>query len=70
MELRQNSCIRGYHIIWNAILGQVLLTKVELVILRGCDCHAVAVNSKKHSGKTPISRLCSMFIDQGGDIAL
>ena len=42
----------------------------KLAIQRGHNRHVVAVNSKKHSGKTPISRLCSMFIDQGGDIAL
>ena len=30
MELRQDSCIHGYHVIWNAVLGQVLLTKGEL----------------------------------------
>ena len=35
MELRQNSCIRGYHIIWNGVLGQVLLTKGELATQRG-----------------------------------
>ena len=30
MELRQDSCIRGYHVIWNAVLGQVLLTEGDL----------------------------------------
>ena len=70
MELCQDSCIRGYHIIWNAVLRQVLLTKGELAMQHGHNRHSIAVNSKKHSGKTPILRLCSMFIDQGGDIAL
>ena len=35
MELRQDSCIHGYHVIWNAVLGQVLLTKGELATQRG-----------------------------------
>ena len=76
MELRQDSFIRGYHVIWNGFLGQVLLTKGELATQRGCDRHAIVLNLKKHSDKTvghlpiKLSRLCSMFIDQGGDIAL
>ena len=76
MELRQDSFIRGYHIIWKGVLGQVLLTKGELATQCGCDRHAVVVNSKKHSDKTvghlprKLSGLCSMFIDQGGAIAL
>ena len=52
MELRQDSCIHGYHVIWNAVLGQVLLTKGELAMQSGRDRHAVAVSSKKHSCKT------------------
>ena len=73
MELRQDSCIRGYHVynkIYTAVLGEVLETKRELHNVT--DCYAVAV--KKHSGETvghlprKISRLCSMFMDQGGDI--
>ena len=51
MELRQDSCIHGYHALWNAVLGQVLLTEGEVSTQRGHDRHAVAVNSKKHSGK-------------------
>ena len=56
--------------IWTAVLGEVLITERELHNV--ADCYAVAV--KKHSGETvghlprKISRLCSMFIDQGGDI--
>ena len=73
MEIRQDSCIRGYHVyneIWTAVLGEVLLTQRELHNVT--DRYAVAV--KKHSGETvghlprKISRLCSMFIGQGGDI--
>ena len=73
MELRQDSCIRGYHVyneIWTAVLGEVLITERELHNV--ADRYAVAV--KKHSGETvghlprKISRLCSIFIDQGGDI--
>ena len=30
MGLCQDSCICGYHVIWNAVLGQVLLTEGEL----------------------------------------
>ena len=76
MELLQDSFIHGYHVICNGVLGQVLLTKGELATKRGRDRHAVVVNSKKHSDKTvghlprKLSGLCSMFIDQGGDIAL
>ena len=54
MELRQDSFIHGYHVIWNAALGQVLLTKGELA----------RAPTKRNL------RLYSMFIDQGGDIAL
>ena len=73
MEIHQDSCIRGYHVyneIWTAVLGEVLLTQRELHNVT--DRYAVAV--KKHSGETvghlprKISRLCSMFIGQGGDI--
>ena len=66
----------GYHVIWNGVLGQVLLTKGELATQRGRDRHAIVVNSQKHTDKTVghlprnLSGLCSMFIDQGGDIAL
>ena len=51
------------------VLGEVLITERELHNM--ADRYAVAV--KKHGetvGHLPriISRLCSMFIDQGGDI--
>ena len=67
---------RGYHVIWNEILGQVLLIKRKLATQRGRDRHAVVVNLQKHADKTighlprKLSGLCSMFIDQGGGIAL
>ena len=73
MKIRQDSCIRGYHVyneIWTAVLGEVLLTQRELHNVT--NCYAVAV--KKYSGETvghlprKISRLCSMFIGQGGNI--
>ena len=73
MELHQNCCIHGYHVyneIWTAVLGEVLITERDFHNM--ADCYAVAV--KKHSGETvghlprKISRLCSVFIDQGGDI--
>ena len=73
MELRLDSSIRGYHVyneIWTAVLGEVLLTERELRNV--VDRYAVAV--RKHSGEIVgylpknISRMCSMFIDQGGDI--
>ena len=70
----------GYHVIWNRVLEQVLLTKGELATQRGRDRHAVAhavvLNSKKHPDKTvgylprKLLGLCSMIIDQGGDIVL
>ena len=74
MELRQDSCVLGYHVyneIWTAVLGEVLETEEELQNVT--DRYAMAV--KKHTGETvghlprKISRLCSMFMDQGGDIA-
>ena len=40
MELHQNSCVHGYHVIWNAVLGQVLLTEGELATQRGHDHQA------------------------------
>ena len=73
MELHQDSCVCGYHIyndIWTSVLKEVLLTQRELHNV--IDCYAIAV--KNHSGDTighlprKISRLCSMFIDQDGDI--
>ena len=73
MELRKDSCIRGYHVYnetWTVVLGEDLLTERELHNV--ADCYAIAV--KKHSGETvghlprKISRLCSMFIYQGGEI--
>ena len=72
MKLRQDSCIRGYHVIWNTVSGQVLLTKGELATYMAAVVMPLAVNSKKHSDKAVghLPRLCSMFIDQGGDIAL
>ena len=35
VELCQDSFIHGYHIVWNAVLGQVLLTKGEIATQRG-----------------------------------
>ena len=73
MELCQDCCIHGYHVYnekWTAVLGEFLITERELHNM--ADRYAVAV--KKHSGETvghlprKILRLCSMFIDQGGDI--
>ena len=52
MELRRDCYICGYHVIWNGVLGQVLLTEGELATQHGRDRHAVAVNLKKYSGKT------------------
>ena len=52
MELRQDSSIRCYHVIWKGVLGQTLLSKEELATQRGRYRHAVVVNSKKHSDKT------------------
>ena len=73
MELCQDSCICGYHVyneIWTAVFWEVLITERELHNV----AYHYAVAVKKHSGETVgnlpriILRLCSMFIDQGGDI--
>ena len=40
MELCLNSCIRGYQVIWNGVLGQVLLTEGELATQHGRDRQA------------------------------
>ena len=42
----------GYHVIWNGVLGQVLLTKGELTTQRGRDHNAVVVNLQKQADKT------------------
>ena len=69
----KSSCIRGFHVyneIWTAVFGERLFTERELHNV--VDRYAVAVT--KDSGETvghlprKISRLCSMFIEQGGDI--
>ena len=66
MEWRQDSCIHGYHVcneIWTAVLGEVLITEREL--------HNMG---DRYAGETvghlpiKISRLYSMFIEQGGNI--
>jgi len=71
---RLDSCVRGYHIYgesWTAVFGEMLCTDRELHNV--VDRYAVAV-TKADSGETvghvplEISRLCSMFIEQGGDI--
>ena len=71
---RLNSCVRGYHVYyetWTAVFGEILCTERELHNV--VDRYAVAV-TKADSGETvghvprKISRLCNMFIEQGGDI--
>ena len=73
MELRVESCIRGYHVykeMWIAVFGEELYTERELGNV--VDRYAIAV--KKDSGETvghlpkKISRMCSMFIQEGGEI--
>ena len=71
--LRLDSSIRGYHVyseMWTTVFGEILFPERELNNV--VDQYAVAVT--KDSGETvghfprKISRLCSMFIEQGGDI--
>ena len=66
-----SSCVRGHHVygeIWTATLGLFCSPEVGNVV----DRYAVAV--KKESGETvghfprKILRMCSMFIQQGGEI--
>ena len=40
MELRQDSRIHGYHIIWNGVLGQIQLTEGELATQCGTNRQA------------------------------
>ena len=67
-------CIRGYHVyeeIWTAVFGEELNTERKIGNI--VDRYAVAV--KKDSGETighlpkKISRMCSMFIQEGGEIS-
>ena len=68
-----DSCVCNYHIydeIWTAVLGEILITERELHNM--ADRYAVAV--KKQSGESmkhlpkKVSMLCSIFIDNRGDI--
>ena len=73
MSFHVASCVRGYHVYgetWTAALGEELCCERELGNV--IDRYAVAV--KKDSSETvghlpkKISRLCSMFIQTGGEI--
>ena len=73
MELRVESCICGYHVykeMWIAVFGEELYAERELGNV--VDRYVIAV--KKDSGETvghlpkKISRMCSMFIQEGGEI--
>ena len=66
MEFRMDSCIRGYHVykeVWTAVFGE-LYTEREFGNV--VDRYAVTV-MKDHLPKK-ISRMCSMFIQEGGEI--
>ena len=72
-ELVVSSCIRGYHIYGEtqtAVMGEQLLCERE--VRNVVDRYAISV--KKDSGITvghlpqKISRVCSMFIQRGGEI--
>ena len=73
MEFCVDLCIQGYHVykeIWTAVVGEELNTEREIGNI--VDRYAVAM--KKDSGETvahlpkKISRMCSMFIPEGGKI--
>ena len=73
MEFRVQSCVRGFHVYgehWTAFVGEELTFQREIGNV--VDRYAVAV--EKATGETvghvpkKISRICSSFLQCGGDI--
>ena len=73
MKMIVSSCIQGYHVygeVWTAVMGEQLLCERE----PGNMVDRYAITVKKDLGVTvghlprKISRMCSMFIQRGGEI--